>query len=270
MFCLLNYCGGLLIKSNIEILASVGSFFSAIVAMITLFEIKKQRHSMYKPEIFLTPLCFKPEYNPIIENEKIRSYTLLEYNNYQEDKLELKSQINILYKLENLGFGVASNVLCQWNFDYSKAIKEMEKILPEDFTLSDQFDYTFINRKSNPNFLIAANVEDIKNNQKIDFIPPINFKEHHNLHSIPHSIIIIYLMYLLFNKNLISDTGKMFYIEEFEALPKPKVIIEYKDLNGKKYSKTYTLSISACSLQSDQDVLDLTKEYCIFYCLPIN
>jgi hypothetical protein len=40
-------------KEILNLLASIGTFISAIIALYTLLEVKKQRLSTYKPEILL-------------------------------------------------------------------------------------------------------------------------------------------------------------------------------------------------------------------------
>lgn len=55
------------------------------------------------------------------------------------------------------------------------------------------------------------------------------------------------------------DNFSIFKFEEYK-FPAPSLMIEYRDLNNKKYKKEYKFELTAVSTQVDE-ILDMTKEF---------
>lgn len=253
-------------KPYIEIIAAIGTFVSAIIALFTLTAVKKQRLATYKPELFLHSFCVVPTSSPLFSIDRVR-YKTTKYNDYSGESNLEKFHPSILYKLENLGFGVASEIECQWQFDFNIASQKLKSILPNEYELKFHNKYFFLHRKGNEDFVHSASVNAIleKDIQKVDFIAPLQVKEHYSKHTIPEVIFFMYYLDVVFRNNLFSgERSKNFYHIADIPMPKPILTASYKDLNNKRYKKKFQLDIS-CSVTQLDEYIETSKEFCVFY-----
>ena len=249
-------------KPLIETLAGIGTFISALIALYTLFEIRKQRRSTYKPELFLDSFCFYAVDNPILIGKGvIPKFQNQPYNEKKEER-DAEESIFVNYKLENLGFGFAKAVECQWEFDFHKCIIELKKVMPKEYVWGKTLDFHTINNHTT-GFYTSVTSSSL-NTQKIDFIKPTDHGDNKKLHVFPSIYINTYVLYLIFKHDLTQKSCKNFYYEEFNSLPKIKLILTYKDLANGLYKKTLTISMKAAS-GGAEEVLDPTKKFAIFY-----
>ncbi len=251
-------------KELVLILAGIGTFISSLIAIFTLKEVIKQRLSLYKPDILLKTFSVTISKSPLQrEPEELLSYKVCNFNDYSINDNNTKFENSAKYKVENLGLGVAKNIKCEWQFNTKKAIKEIEKIMTLNYSLSYHKNlnlYFLVNLRDDEfHYSSFANI----NKQSIDYISPINIQQHYHYHTIPEIIIFTHYLFLLFKKNLVEMTGENFHIFSFEdyKFPEPILKIEYRDLNNKKHSNKYIFKLQAVSTQI-QDTLDLTKEFC--------
>lgn len=250
-------------KELIAVLSGIGTFISAMIAVFTLKEVKKQRLSLYQPDILLKSFTVLISKSPLTkENEELLVYKVSDFNDYSKNYNLVDFDITPKYKVNNLGLGIAKHIKCKWDFDSEKAIKLISKLLPKDFHFSyhAKLNLYFLHNSKNEDFHYSANANISKN--IIDYIPPINIQEHFHYHSIPEIIIFTHYLFLLFKNNLVEKNGDNFGIFEFNdyKFPSPTLNIEYRDINNKKYIKTYKFNISAVGTQVD-DLLDLTKDF---------
>lgn len=250
-------------KDLILILSGIATLISSFIAMFTLLEVKKQRHSYYKPDILIESFIVSISKSPFFKkNEELLKYKTCNYNDYSSNYNEAKSEVSAKYKVENLGFGIAKNIRCQWKFDSKKAIQLINKELPINlyFSMDRSLNLYFLNDCDNDDFHYSAFTKiEI---QKINYLAPINIHTHAHLHTVPNIIIYTHYLFLLFKEKLLNEKIKNFNIFEFKEykFPKPSLIIEYRDLNNKKYKKEYKFDLMAVSSQTD-DILDMTKEF---------
>jgi hypothetical protein len=250
-------------KDLFLILAGFGTFISALIAVFTLIEVKKQRLSMYKPDILIKSFIVTISKNPLQKEEELLEYKVQNYNDYSINYNETKFENSPKYKVENFGFGVAKNVECQWYFDTKKAIKLIQEILPNSFSFSyhESLNLYFLNNLQNDNFHHSANANI--ECQNIDYIAPFNVQTHYQYHIIPQIIVYVHYLFLIFKKKLIEQSVENFHIFEFDdcKFPKPTLSVKYKDLNDKIYQKTYKFKISAVATQGGSETLDMTEEF---------
>lgn len=250
-------------KEIINLLASIGTFISAIIALYTLIEVKKQRLSTYKPEILIKSFLVYINKSPLfLESDELLLFKTDNFNEYKNDKTQKKEfEISCLYKIENLGFGLAKNIKVTWFFDMEKALKIFEKEFNEDFYFSQHkpLKYYFLHKKNDENFQISF-INENKITQVTDYITPINIKEHTHYHTIPEGIVTIHFLYYIFKNNLIEKSSKTIYNAEFENFPQVKMKIEYYDLNNKKYTNNYKFKTSIVSTQHENKT-DMSKEF---------
>jgi hypothetical protein len=250
-------------KELIVIFSGIGTFISAMIAVFTLNEVKKQRLSLYKPEILIKSFLVSISKSPLQKvKEELMKYKTCDFNDYSNNYNENKFEINSKYKIDNLGFGIAKNIKCTWEFKTKKAITEIQKVLPTnyEFNWDKELNLYFLNNSENEDFYYSAfgNIE----RQEIDYISPINVQKNNHLHTIPEIIIYTHYLFLIFKENLVGKKAENFHIFKFNnyKFPEPILKVEYNDLNGKKYKYKYRFKITAVNLQIE-DTLDLTKEF---------
>lgn len=250
-------------KEIINIIASVGTFISAIIAIYTLLEIKKQRLSTYKPQLLLKSFIVYINKSPLcLESDELLLFKTENFNEYKNDtKTKKEFEISSLYKIENLGFGIAKNIKVSWIFDMQKALKILEKEFSQDFYFDEDkpLNYYFLHKKSDANFQTSFINERIKI-QTTDYIAPINVKEHTHYHTIPKDIIVIHFLYFIFKNKLLETVNKNTYGSYFENFPKVELKVQYYDLNKKKYINNYKFKTSIVVTQID-DKIDMSKEF---------
>lgn len=251
-------------KELILILSGIGTFISSLIAIFTLREVIMQRLSLYKPDILIKSFTVTISKSPLLkESEELLNYKVCNFNDYSIDDNNVKFENSAKYKVENLGLGVAKNIKCKWKFDTKKAIKEIEKIMPPNYSFNyhKKLNLFFLDNHTNENFHYSsfANID----RQSIDYISPINVQQHYHFHTIPEIIIFTHYLFLIFKKNLAGTTGENFYTFSFNEhkFPEPILQIEYRDLNNKRHTNKYRFKMQAVSTQV-QDILDLSKEFC--------
>lgn len=248
----------------IALLSGIGTFISALIAVFTLVEVKKQRLSLYQPDILIKSFLVAISKSPIYKApEELIKYKVCDYNDYSNNYNEIKFDVSPKYKVDNLGFGVAKNIECQWHFDAKKAIGIIENLLPNfySFTFDNVLDLYFLNNLDDDDFHHSAFAKTDR--QNIDFIPPIHIHKHHHYYTIPEIISYTHFLFLIFKMNLLAKSTDNFHFFDYETFkfPKPVLIIKYEDLNGKKYKKKYEFSITAVGTQTNEK-MDMTKEFC--------
>jgi hypothetical protein len=235
-------------KELIVIFSGIGTFISAMIAVFTLNEVKKQRLSLYQPEILIKSFLVSISKSPLQKGkEELIEYRTCDFNDYSNNYNETKFEITSNYKIDNLGFGVAKNIKCTWEFNTKKAITEIEKALPTNYEFNwyKELNLYFLNNLENEDFHYSAsgNIE----RQEIDYISPINIQKNNHLHTIPEIIIYTHYLFLIFKENLAGKKGENFHIFEFNnyKFPEPVLKVEFKDLNGKTYKNKYKFKITA-------------------------
>lgn len=224
-------------KDFISILSDVGAFLSAFIAMITIFEIKKQRLSSYKPEIILDSFVSKFYADNFLSNNDNFTYITGSYSqNNQKESIEKKKLPLITYLLQNIGFGTAKYIEGYWDFDYKKTSKILEKYLPIDFVLEEDNDGFSFRNNLNDFWIFFSNFS-MKRKQSIDFLLQETNGENGKGQNIPEIITKSYAYYIILKHKIEVGVNEKFVYEEFLDLPKPIFKIVYKDFNNKKHTK---------------------------------
>jgi len=251
------------IKEVILIVSGIGTFVSALVAMFTVLEIKKQRLSSYKPELILDSfVSFFYADKFLTENDNIRYRTTKYLENNQKPLKKTDKTISMHYLLQNIGFGTAKYIEGYWSFDYKKASKILNKYVNDDYIIENDNDGFLIRNKTTDPLLFFR--KSSLNKDTIDFILPESQGENGKGQTVPSIITEIYAYYIIFKYNINVGVNEEHCYEEFEELPKPKFKVTYKDFNNKKHTKTFELAFKYAG--NNFDVPNQEKNDCgIFY-----
>lgn len=247
----------------INISASIGAFVSAVVAVVTLREIKKQRESTYKPELVMRSLNIGISKSPFcLGEDEILEYKVSNFNDYSTNYNEVKNSTFAGYLLNNLGFGIAKKVTCTWIYDHEKAIEELRNVIGEDFRINHHTGSYYLEDLKDDNFFYSANYSFDFGPDFTEYIAPVSVEKNFNFHSVPRVILFTHYLYLIFEFQIHTTVPQQFGVYEFESLPKPRLEIEYFDLNDKKYKKTISFKIVAVASQIG-DVINPNEEFCM-------
>jgi len=231
------------IKDITLIASGIGTFVSALVAMFTVLEIKKQRLSSYKPELILDSFVsfFFADYF-LTENDNIRYKTTKYSENNQKPLKETDKTISMHYLLQNIGFGTAKYIEGSWSFDYKKVSKVLKKYLNDDYIVENDKD-GFLIKNEKTNFWLFFRKSNLEKDT-IDFILPESQGENGKGQIVPNIITDVYAYYIVFKYNISVGFNEEHCYEEFEELPKPKLKVTYKDFNNKKHTKIFELAFN--------------------------
>ncbi len=242
------------IKDYITIVASTGTFISAIVALLTVGEVKKQRRSAYKPDLFLDSFGFEVTNNPLLDG-RFPKFKLIPYNQLRDDdKTNESTYIN--YSLINIGLGAAKSIKCKWEFDYKTAIKEISSILPSDCSIRNlysKFANSEVYEIKRNGFYDYLHIDDLKE-RSLEFILPASVNTNMKILSVPHVIIQSFLYYLLFKHNLLDFEVPNFNIEDFQCMPSVKLTLTYNDINREFHEKNFDLTFIACTTSTEDKI----------------
>jgi len=262
-----------IIKNNQHLFNTIfglGTLVSVIIAILTLKEVIKQRQSMYKPEVLIKSFYLSISKNPLFkEPEELLEYKIAPFNDYSINYNDLPFSAIRNYKIENVGFGPAKNIVCKWEFDAQKAINKIKEMLPENihFTFMESLNLYILDIEDNPDFYYSANADIYQ--QDISYISPINVSDHYHLHSIPEIIIFTHYLYLIFSKQLTQISMPNYGIFNFKHFPQPKLCVKYQDLNNKKYTKEFQFNIIAVSTQPEENIV-MDRDFAMLQFEPKN
>ncbi|WP_341906521.1 hypothetical protein [Fluviicola taffensis] len=244
-------------NNYISVLASLGTFASAIVAIITLRALKRQTNSSYMPDIFLSfhTSNFVKVYNWNKDQEK-------EINILATRKSKEFDSHGLVYSIENVGFGVAKNVQVTVEFDFDKALKMIVDVLPERYELKVYQNSVCINEIETEKSFISIYCSRELNSTKYDFILPRKDEKFNKSPFIQPDVIQLFVIYFLFkNKLQIIKNDYLIFHEDFEFFPKLNLNIQYRDIGGiehkRKFATSFSLGVS--NLDGDND-LSLKEE----------
>jgi hypothetical protein len=230
-----------LVKEIILIISGVGTFISALIALFTIREVKKQRLSSYKPELILDSFVSSFYADGFMTDDDNLRYKTTKYlENNQKELKESKKGIYMHYLLQNIGFGTSKYIIGKWSFNYKKAGKALSKYLPSDCAIHFDKDGFFIKNAVTDNYLFfrRADLYD----DTIDYILPESQGDNGKGQAIPGIITDVYSYYLVFKYSLKVGYSDEHIYDEFPELPKPELKVSYKDFNNKTYYKKFELS----------------------------
>ncbi len=142
-----------------------------------------------------------------------------------------------------------------------KALKCLESEFNQDLFFNEYkpLKYYFLHKKSDQDYQYSF-INKNKTEQTIDYIPPINVKEHTHFHALSKDIIVSHFLFYILKKKLTEEHKNNPYTFNFNDFPRVELKIEYYDLNNKKYQDKCKFKISFISTQSEE-FIDITKEF---------
>lgn len=217
------------------IIASI-TLLTAIIALLTINEMRKQRVHSYFPDINLADFSFyvyKADFSDEIKSIYLYSFKQRKEENSKIDGFnELKTGIN------NIGFGVAKNVRWSWDFNIEKAQEIIIK--DENVVWGNNDDFITIDSISQ-NIEWAFNIDEDNIGGKFNFILPYGNENKENEIVIPDYFIYLYWLYMV---NQISNVNEHNIPKSIEDnFPLLKLNVKYTDIHFNELSKTFLIEI---------------------------
>lgn len=237
-------------REAFDLVLDIGTFLTSIVALFTLWEMRKQRLTTIQPDIDLCNF----DYLYLYHQPKLDLFASWPYlwSSERLDPMNIQSIHSPLsafeIKLINVGVNTAKNISYRWEYDIEQYVSavtwldvDTEITFTEDVTSS-----LGINRSGSLTFLpgldeCRAGSFFLTVGQSI---------------TLPFCESFTYLVSLwLYGKfrwlESTEDSGMNNYrtiIDEFNSLPPLSLIIKFFDLSGKEYTRRYTFSFSFAML----------------------
>lgn len=246
----------------VDIIAGIGTFISSIIALFTLKEVIKQRRAMYQPKLYFNEFSLSVKGNPHSNKKSLYNFYLHNlYEPVREDSRKGYS-VSAQFFFENIGYGVANNIIYEWTFDYLKAVKLICELDAKFKYIDNKYDKSIMIILDD-NYFSSYYYCDIGNIKKIDFIKPESLQQNLKPTSIPIAITNILMDYVLAKNKMFDEKCKRFNFEEFDNFPIPKLKISYYDIAGKKYNAEYSFNIRCYNsfTQIDSKLINTEEDY---------
>ena len=232
----------LLVFPTITEVASFATFLATIILIFTVFEMKEQRKTTYKPLVILKKsddLYYQFIYDP---NEKTPLFFKLVNNNiFITEKKNVK---NSLFQIPayNLGLGAAQNIKIQYLCDYLKFIEEIK-----EFTSDEDLEISYLNGCLKIRYELMCVELKLKNYESLsfDYILPSNIEKNPLLIPLPEPFKNLYSA-LIFSRYYSKVQKNM-------SVPEIHIIMTYNDIAGNSYKKEYNLKFKPRGIQGTLD-----------------
>ena len=214
------------------IIASI-TLLTAIIALLTINEMRKQRVHSYFPDINMANFSFyvyKGDYD-----DEINSIYLYYYKKRKKKKEKIDGFNELKIGINNIGFGVAKNVSWTWNFD----IEQAKKIICQDKSVKWEKKEDFIiidSKKANIEWAFDIYEDSIGGN--FNFILPYSNENRKTEIVIPYYFINLYWLYMV---NQIGKKGPKSMKDYFPYL---ELNVKYTDIHSNELEKTFLIEIN--------------------------
>jgi hypothetical protein len=214
------------------IIASI-TLLTAIIALLTINEMRKQRVHSYFPDINMANFSFYV-YKTDYDNET-NSIFLHFFKNKKEENEKIDGFNELKIGINNIGFGVAKNVRWDWDFDLTQA----QKVICKDKNIKwvkDEDDVILIDLKK-LNIEWALDVKEDNIGGAFNFILPYSNENRETEIVIPSYYIDLYWLYLVIQ---IENDFKEYAHDYF---PQLELKVRYTDIHSNEQEKTFLIGL---------------------------
>lgn len=220
------------------VIAGISAFATVSAAVIyyyTLSELRKQRQNTYKPQLFLDSTYFSVQ--GIKKNDFLMPVKWDQELNKKFTIQNFDNNIGIAkYSLEcyNVGFGTATNIQIQFDFDYKNFIKEIKNLqtnIEENLKIEIKNNSDFLSFDTNNKELPFVNKSiSIKNCSEdyLSYVLPVSVNKDAALIKLPSYFLELLNLYVFYFSK-VKDSNKEMNI--------PEILVEmkFKDISETEY-----------------------------------
>lgn len=245
----------MVLRDFFSLALDIGTFLAAVVSLLTLCEMRKQRLTTIQPDIVLQNighlhLYYKPNLDLFASWPYLWSLKPVDPENVQLEP-NMLSAFNI--DLINVGVNTAKNVTYRWEYDIEHYVSAVTRLnVVSEITFSNDFRSDIIITRSKT-LSILPGIDKCR--------PELFFLAVGNSFTIPFCESYTYLLSLWvhgkFQASGSSSDTKLFnsMIDEFNQFPPLSLFITFFDLSGKKYTRQYIFSFSFAMLGHHESYL---------------
>jgi hypothetical protein len=222
----------------ISIFATVATWITAMLVLLSIREMSKQRKTSYKPEIVPT--------RQSIHGTKMSLKTVkVPIHWTTRGQKELKEGFpfnNYPITLYNVGNGTAKNLTCEWHFDVDEAIKIIntinKKYLQKLYLECSKGTMMIsLKTKTDTMYSISLNLDAI---YSYDHLLPVSIDRNGLQIHLPSSYILV--MSTFYQLSSLAAGIKNIHLHP-SILPDITLNISYEDIGGEKIRKSYKFFI---------------------------
>lgn len=229
----------------IDITSAFGTVFAIIIAIFTLYELKKQRESSYLPQIAFVPSPFYI-YSDFLNNI---SYWADKEGSEQEKEEFYKNHPFTNFQLNafNVGTGVAKNVTFEWHYQLEAMVTSIKKYknFEELFEIiSGSSKWVFFKHGA------AVNISE-KDDSGLPFIIPMMYHNSPIKIALPAGFMLLYPILCAAVMAQIEEKSEL--LDEIATISRIDLVVEYTDINDKKYNNIIIINPDFYHLKVNPD-----------------
>lgn len=233
-------------KENLEIIQNITiadwinifiaciTLLTAVIALLTINEMRKQRVHSYFPDINMADFSFyvyKADFN-----DEIKSIYLYSFKNKKDENSKIDGFNELKIGINNIGLGVAKNVRWKWNFDTEYA----REIICENENVEWGNNGDFITIDSKPlNIEWGFDIDEDNIGGNFNFILPYGNENRETEIVIPEYFINLYWLYMV-NQINVKEVPKSIKND----FPKLELNVKYTDIHSNELEKTFLLELN--------------------------
>ncbi|WP_214629718.1 hypothetical protein [Paenibacillus agaridevorans] len=213
----------------ISLASSLAALFSSLIALLTLFEMRAQRRNSLRPEIVI-----KRSYIYLFWEEEGKGDLPINWYNNNDSARSKNSTQKYTLRIINIGLQTAKDLTVEWQYDINKFIDLIHKYNDDNLYRIEVSDSKWLNIKSKNGDQGINLKNDLS--EYLGFMGTGKNDDECLYLDVPISLqtLISVLLSLCDSSN-----GKV-----LEYQPEISLILQYKDISGKEYSKTIKLLFS--------------------------
>lgn len=217
-------------KDVVELVVASATLLTALAAVWTIVEVKRQREASYRPTI-------------VIPGDVISVFQKGGII-YIQDREESHFEHPYRFGLQNIGFGAAVNIKTTWKVDYDKVLLWLEQI-DVDKIFEIENDHLVQVKSCDPKF---ANDFGSDKNPKIDrydYLQPESSGDAKSYVEAPFLLfkLLETFLYLVWRSAQGDPIERRLLLEEKHTHWPAEIFFEYSDISGTAHSASYGLKL---------------------------
>ncbi|MDN3619244.1 hypothetical protein QWY81_07235 [Polaribacter undariae] len=214
------------------IIASI-TLLTAIIALLTINEMRKQRVHSYFPDLNMANFSFYVYKRD--NDDEIKSINLHYYKKRKKKKEKIDGFNELKIGINNIGFGVAKNVNWTWGFDFEQA----KKIICKDKSVKwEKKGNNIIIESKKANIEWAFDIYQDSIGGNFNFILPFSNENRKTEIVIPYYFINLYWLHM------ITKIGKKGIKSIEDYFPNLELNVKYTDIHSNEIEKTFLIKIN--------------------------
>ncbi len=241
-----------MINEYIQIALNLATLLTALVSLLTLFEMRKQRIATIQPDLVVSSLdSVHLYYLPQMQlYASWPYYWSIEYLEDLSNPCDKHSRGAFDIQLKNIGAGTAKDISLSWDLDVEPFVDAISKL---NLDVDIYFDKDYQGKMSLFRVNAMAFFDESNVNSKNVFFLSVG-----DNYEMPFFQVYTQLVSLwLYGKLFINDPFKLdgidaqkYIVDEFMNLPTPSLSISYKDMAGNEYKKKYSYKLGFSSFSN--------------------